>query len=81
VARALSSVGAPVWLVLNKIDLVADKTRLLRFVSEDVGAQRFRKTLMIAARTGDGVADLERRVLESLPFSRPLYDEDQFTDR
>jgi GTP-binding protein Era len=81
VARALSGVGAPVWLVLNKIDLVADKTRLLRFVSEDVGAQRFRKTLMIAARTGDGVADLERRVLESLPFSRPLYDEDQFTDR
>jgi GTP-binding protein Era len=81
VARALSGVGAPVWLVLNKIDLVADKTRLLRFVSEDVGAQRFRETLMIAARTGDGVADLERRVLESLPFSRPLYDEDQFTDR
>ncbi|NNJ64018.1 MAG: GTPase Era, partial [Xanthomonadales bacterium] len=38
VARALTSVGAPVWLVLNKIDLVADKSRLLRFVSEDVGA-------------------------------------------
>jgi GTP-binding protein Era len=81
VARALTSVGAPVWLVLNKIDLVADKSRLLRFVSEDVGAERFPETLMIAARTGDGVADLERRVFEVLPFSRPLYDEDQFTDR
>ena len=81
VARALTSVGAPVWLVLNKIDLVADKSRLLRFVSEDVGAERFPETLMIAARTGDGVADLERRVFEVLPFSRPFYDEDQFTDR
>jgi GTP-binding protein Era len=81
VARALVSVGAPVWLVLNKIDLVADKSRLLRFVSEDVGPERFPETLMIAARTGDGVADLERRVFEALPFSRPFYDEDQFTDR
>jgi GTP-binding protein Era len=81
VARSLTSVGAPVWLVLNKIDLVPDKARLLRFVSEDVGAERFPETLMIAARTGDGVADLERRVFEVLPFSRPFYDEDQFTDR
>ena len=27
------------------------------------------------------MADLESRVLEALPFSRPLYDEEQFTDR
>jgi GTP-binding protein Era len=81
VARALAGVSAPVWLVLNKIDLVADKTRLLRFLSEDAGVERFSETLMIAARKGDGVADLERRVFEALPFSRPLYDEDQFTDR
>ena len=81
VARALAGVGAPVWLVLNKIDLVPDKSRLLRFLSEDVGAERFPNTLMIAARTGDGVADLESRVFDALPFSRPFYDEDQFTDR
>jgi GTP-binding protein Era len=81
VARALTGVEAPVWLVLNKIDLVADKSRLLRFVSEDVGAERFGEALMIAARNGDGVADLESRVLQALPFSRPFYDEEQFTDR
>ena len=32
-------------------------------------------------RSGDGVEDLENRVLEALPFSRPFYDEDQFTNR
>jgi GTP-binding protein Era len=81
VANALSGVRAPVWLVINKIDLVADKSRLLRYLSEEVGSGRFSEVLMIAARAGDGVADLEDRVFGALPFSRPLYDEDQFTDR
>jgi GTP-binding protein Era len=81
VARALSGVSAPVWLVVNKIDRIADKSTLLRFLGEKVGPERFQRVLMIAARTGDGVADLENRVFEALPFSRPLYDEEQFTDR
>lgn len=81
VARALSDVSAPVWLVVNKIDRVAEKSSLLRFLGEKVGPERFQQVLMIAARTGDGVADLEHRVFEALPFSRPLYDEEQFTDR
>jgi len=81
VAKALSGVSAPVWLVVNKIDRVADKSSLLRFLGEQVHPERFQQVLMIAARTGDGVADLESRVFEALPFSRPLYDEEQFTDR
>ena len=81
VARTLAGVDVPVLLVVNKVDLVADKVKLLRFVGEEVGADRFRDVLMVAARNGDGVADLERTVLQSLPFSRPFYDEDQFTDR
>jgi len=81
VARSLSEVDAPVVLVVNKIDRIADKAELLRFVGEEVQAERFSRVLLIAARTGDGVADLEDAVLSILPFSRPLYDEDQFTDR
>jgi GTP-binding protein Era len=81
VARSLARVAAPVVLVVNKVDLVADKAKLLRFVGEEVGADRFREVLMVAARNGDGVNDLERTVLRYLPFSRPFYDEDQFTDR
>ena len=81
VARALASVDTPVWLVINKVDLVADKSRLLRFLDERVGRERFTEVLMVAARTGDGVADLEDRVFEALPFARPYYDEDEITDR
>jgi len=81
VARALGRVDVPVMLVVNKVDLLADKEELLRFVSERAGGDRFSEVLMIAARTGDGVTDLERAVLRVLPFSRPFYNEDQFTDR
>ena len=35
VARSLERVDAPVVLVMNKVDLVPDKARLLRFVSEE----------------------------------------------
>lgn len=81
VAKVLARVEKPVFLVVNKVDLVEDKTRLLRFLSREVGADRFDEVLLVSARSGDGVEDLESRVLERLPFSRPFYDEDQFTDR
>jgi len=81
VARSLAKVDVPVVLVVNKIDRVADKAELLQFIAEEVQAERFSRVLLIAARTGDGVADLEDAVLSVLPFSRPFYDENQFTDR
>lgn len=81
VARSLAAVDVPVVLVVNKIDRIADKAELLKFIGEKVQAERFNRVLLIAARTGDGVADLEDAVLGVLPFSRPFYGEDQFTDR
>lgn len=81
VARSLESVGVPVLLVVNKIDLVPEKSDLLAFLDKDVKTGRFEEVFLVAARTGDGVDRLESRVLQSLPFSRPYYDEDQWTDQ
>jgi GTP-binding protein Era len=81
VARALESVNAPVLLVVNKIDLVPDKSKLLDFLENEVKTDRFARVFLVAARSGDGVNALEEDVLRALPFSRPFYDEDQFTDR
>ncbi len=81
VARSLESVEAPVWLVVNKIDLVPEKSRLLQFLEQKVRTDRFSEVFLVAAKTGDGVDSLENRVKKFLPFSRPFYDEDQFTDR
>jgi GTP-binding protein Era len=81
VARALKSVEVPVVLVVNKIDLVPEKPRLLQFLEKEVRTERFSEVFLIAAKTGSGVDGLEERVMKELPFSRPFYDEDQFTDR
>jgi GTP-binding protein Era len=81
VANSLARVDVPVLLVVNKIDLVPDKTRLLKFLDEKVDAGRFQEVVLIAAKNGDGLTRLESLVMDALPFSRPYYDEDQFTDR
>jgi GTP-binding protein Era len=81
VARALSSVNVPVMLVLNKIDLVPDKESLLAFIDKNFRDDDFDSIMMVSAKKGSGVEELEKQVLQKLPFSRPFYDEDQFTDR
>ena len=81
VTRTLSSVDVPVELVVNKIDRVPDKSVLLEFLRNEVKTDRFNKVFLLSALKGDGVEDLEHKVLKSLPFSRPFYDEDMFTDR
>jgi GTP-binding protein Era len=73
--------GIPVVLVVNKIDQVADKSRLLLFLRDQVKTDRFSDVFLISAKSGDGVEALEQKVFHSLPFSRPFYDEDMFTDR
>jgi GTP-binding protein Era len=81
VARALKAVSAPVLLVVNKIDLVPEKSRLLQFLEKEVKTDRFSEVFLISAKSGNGVDVLEEKVMQGLPFSRPFYDEDQFTDR
>ncbi len=81
VARTLAKIDVPVDLVVNKIDRVPDKTQLLKFLHKEVKTDRFNRVFLLSALRGDGVGDLECKVLESLPFSRPFYDEDMFTDR
>lgn len=81
IAKMLKDVQLPVYLVVNKIDTVPDRSSLLTFLSETVKPEQFDKVLMISAARGDGVADLEKLAMKVLPFSHPFYDEDQITDR
>lgn len=81
VARSLEKVDVPVCLVVNKVDLVADKPRLLKFLKDEVKTDRFSEVFLISAKSGKGVDRLEQKVLDALPFSRPFYDQDMLTDR
>jgi GTP-binding protein Era len=81
IARAVKAAGVPVFLAINKIDTLPERASLLAFTADKIQPEGFDEVLMISAKHGDGVADLERRVIECLPFSQPFYDEDQITDR
>ncbi len=80
-AQVIREIAVPVILVVNKVDRIADKSRLLTFLKSEVDTSRFEHVALISAKNGDGVADLEGLIMQRLPFSRPFYDEDHFTDR
>jgi GTP-binding protein Era len=81
ILAGLRSAEVPMVLVINKIDTLPDRASLLSFVAEHIVPEELEEVLMISAKRGEGVADLEALVLDKLPFSRPFYDEDQITDR
>lgn len=81
IADSLRQAEVPVWLVVNKVDLVPDKPTLLAWLAEVTKGRDFAQVFLVSALDGDGVADVEAKVMEALPFSMPFYDEDQITDR
>ena len=79
IAARLAEGGAALWLVLNKIDLLAPH-RLLALTTALHEAAPFAETLMISATTGDGVATLLDRLAQAMPEGPHLYPEDQLSD-
>ncbi len=79
IAARLAEGGAALWLVLNKIDLLAPH-RLLALTAALHEAAPFAETLMISATTGDGVATLLDRLAQAMPEGPHLYPEDQLSD-
>jgi len=67
-------------LVLNKVDRVEDKGRLLALVQELSSRLAFGDVFMIAALTGDGVAGLKRHLAANAPEGPWLYPEDELSD-
>jgi GTP-binding protein Era len=79
IVKSLADVRPAKVLVLNKVDL-ADKPALLT-LAEKLNAQiKFIATFMVAARSGDGVADLKDFLAAHVPVGPWLYPEDQISD-
>ena len=81
--RQLEGVSAPVYLVVNKIDLA----RGPRAGEADRAAAYFssilpvRRTFRISAISSEGVSELRREILAAMPEHPPYYPVDQVTDR
>ena len=71
---------APVFLVLNKIDLIK-KARLLPMIADHNSTGVFAEIVPVSAATGENVDRLERAILNRLPEGEPLYPPDYLTDQ
>ena len=71
---------APVFLILNKIDLIK-KSKLLPIMQQYSELGTFAEIIPVSAGTGDNVDRLERTILDRLPEGEPRYPPDYLTDQ
>ncbi|MFZ3266180.1 MAG: GTPase Era [Terriglobales bacterium] len=73
--------GTPVFLLLNKVDLLADKRNLLPLITQFQPLHNFREIIPISALKKTGLDELLECVVKALPSGPRYFPEDQITDQ
>jgi len=81
VRDALREAGVPVIAVVNKVDKVQDKGRLLPYLAQLSERLELEAVVPVSARSGEHVERIEPLLAPLLPEGEALYPEDQLTDR
>ena len=71
----------PLVLVLNKVDLVKEKSRLLPLIEEYRKIHEFADYVPISATKGTGLDELKSVIVGHLPEGPPYFPEDYITDQ
>ena len=71
----------PSFLLLNKTDLLKDKSVLLPIIQQYTSEYEFTEVIPLSARKGDNQDLLVRKLLEHLPVGELLFDAEDFTDQ
>ncbi len=79
--QALAETTKPKLLVLNKIDVNKDRSALLPFIARVTAQRHYDAVLPVSAKTKDGIAALERAIIERLPPGPAILPADTLTDR
>jgi len=79
--KLVSESGLPCLAVVNKIDRVKPRDRLLPFIQRLSEMASFVSIVPVSARSGENLEELTRCVLEAVPAGPKLYPEDMRTDR
>ena len=80
VRKSLNNIEKPVFLLINKIDLI-EKTELLPLIDEYRTLFPFQEIIPISALNGSGVDQLEETLLNYLPEGPRFFPEDMYTDQ
>ena len=70
----------PVFLLLNKIDLVKDKTKLLEDITKLKELYDFKEIIPISALKKDNIDELIKCIKKNLDESERIYSEDELTN-
>ena len=73
--------GTKAFLVLNKIDLIKEKSKLLPIIEEYRKLYDFVEVIPISARKAKGLDVLLQKVISMLPAGPAYFPEDQVTDQ
>ncbi len=67
--------------VVNKVDRVHPRERLLPYMAQLATRHEFRQIVPISARRGSNLDDLKRVIVAELPVGEAMFPADQLTDR
>lgn len=81
VLNLLEKARCPVILVINKVDELAEKSKLLPWIQTQSEKYKFTNIIPLSAKTGDNVGALERSIEGLLPENPHFFPEGQVTDR
>ena len=79
--RLAGESGVPLLVVVNKIDRVTPRERLLPYLQRLSEAGDFTAIVPVSAKTGENLAELARCLLDAVPLGPHLFPEGVRTDR
>lgn len=77
----IKAAAKPAVLVLNKIDKVKDKVKLLPLIEFYSLEFDFAEIIPVSALKGQAVSELLDNIIKHLPEGEPLFNEDELTDQ
>ena len=77
--EGLAEINIPVFLVINKIDLI-EKNMLLPLIDKFRTLYNFQEIFPVSAIKGDGIDELLQTIKNNLPEGPQYFTEDTFTD-
>ncbi len=81
VVARLKREKVPVMLIMNKVDLLKQKDKLLPMIAQLSAKMEFVEVIPVSAKKGNNLDTLQDLVKNYLPESGPLFPEEQVTDK
>lgn len=77
----LKETSVPIILLINKVDKIKDKSKLLPFIDELKTKGHFTQIVPMSAKKVDNIGTLEKIIIQYLPENPHFYPAEQMTDK